>query len=102
MTELAHERFVTIDYFIKEMLGFRSRITYYNHIGDPGWPQRVYPAGPKPMLLYSECLAYVQDKMKARVSPHAHLYTHKPPKTKTPPPKKRRPGRPVKAPERVS
>jgi hypothetical protein len=94
MTELAHERFVTIDYFVKEMLGFRSRITYYNHIGDPGWPQRVYPAGPKPMLLYSECLAYVQSKMKARVSP-LRL------KAKTPPPKKRRPGRPVKAPSPV-
>lgn len=92
MTELAHERFVTIDYFIKEMLGFQSRITYYNHIGDEGWPQRVYPAGMKPMLLYSECLAYVQGKMLERVAPVRQK--------KTPPPKKkRRPGRPVKAPK---
>jgi hypothetical protein len=63
-----HQRFVTIDYFVIEMLGFRSRSTYYNHVGDPGWPQRVYPTG-KPMLVYDECVAYQKMLMDQRDEP---------------------------------
>lgn len=81
------ERYVTITYFIKNMLGFKARGTYYNHLDEPGWPQRVYPVG-KPMLVYSECLAY-QRKLEAARGPlpvaEASL--------------KRRPGRPVSAPK---
>jgi hypothetical protein len=93
---IGHERFVTIDYFIKEMLGYKSRITYYNHLNDPGWPQRVYPAG-KPMLVYDECVAYQQQLMSERKPPPG-------PFTKAVPPggKKRHPGRPAKVAQRAS
>jgi hypothetical protein len=59
-------RFVTIEYFIHDMLGYKSRISYYNHINDKGWPQRVYPTEGKPKLIYAECVAYQQKIMKAR------------------------------------
>lgn len=85
------ERYVTITYFIKNMLGFKARGTYYNHLDEPGWPQRVYPIASKPMLVYAECLAY-QRKLEAARGPlpaaEAGL--------------KRRPGRPVKALPRAS
>jgi hypothetical protein len=84
-----HPKFVTIDFFIKEMLGYKSRITYYNHLTDKGWPQRVYPGG-KPMLVYDECVAYLQQLMDKRAP--------KGPFKKAEPPggKKRHPGRPAK------
>lgn len=63
-----HPRFVTIDYFVMEMLGYKNRTTYYNHINDEGWPQRVYPAG-KPMLVYDECVAYQQRIIADRTPP---------------------------------
>jgi hypothetical protein len=88
-----HEKFVTIDFFVKDMLGYKSRITYYNHIGDEGWPQRVYPAGKKPKLLYEECIAYVQSKTDARDG-----NTVPPPEPSPGPVVKRRVGRPVKPP----
>jgi len=66
-----HPRFVSIDYFVNEMLGFKSRSTYYNHRNDVGWPQRVYPTG-KPMLVYEECLAYQKMLMDRRNPPPVH------------------------------
>lgn len=62
------QKFVTIDYFLITMLNYRSRVSYYNNLHKPGWPQRVYPAG-KPMLVYDECLAYQQRLMDARKKP---------------------------------
>ncbi|MER9336034.1 hypothetical protein NKJ06_18925 [Mesorhizobium sp. M0293] len=62
---IEHPRFVTIDYFVKTMLGYKHRVSYYDHINDPGWPQRVYPGG-KPMLVYDECVAYQRQKMAER------------------------------------
>jgi len=88
MTE-EHPRFVTIDYFCKDMLGFKSRVSYYNHIKDEGWPQRVYPAG-KPMLVYDECVEF-QRRLMAKRQP--------PPSPYVKPTKGRRIGRPVKQPE---
>lgn len=89
---IGHERFVTIDYFIKEMLGYKSRITYYNHLKDEGWPQRVYPAG-KPMLVYDECVAYQRRLMSKRTPPGRFKKSRPPP---LPDGKKRHPGRPAK------
>ena len=63
--ETDHPRFVTIDYFVKDMLGYKHRVSYYDHLNDPGWPQRVYPGG-KPMLVYDECVAYQRQIMADR------------------------------------
>ena len=79
-----HKQFVTIAYFMVEMLGFTSRQSYYDHLSEPGWPQRVLPGG-RPMLVYAECLAYQQSLLDNRAPPPA------------PPPKrrKRHTGRPA-------
>lgn len=61
-------KLVTIDHFIMEMLGYKSRITYYNHLDDEGWPQRVYPGG-KPMLVLAECEAYMAKLLSDRSPP---------------------------------
>ena len=58
-------RFVTIGFFVREMLGYAALSTYYNHIEDEGWPQRVYPGG-KPMLVYEECVDYMRLLMAKR------------------------------------
>lgn len=86
---MTEQRYVSISYFIKGMLGF-SRATYYNHLDQPGWPQRVYPTGTKkPMLVYAECLAYQRQLEEARgPAPAAPVVEPKAPQ-------KRRPGRPV-------
>jgi hypothetical protein len=90
---MAEQRYVSISYFIKGMLGF-SRATYYNHLDQPGWPQRVYPTGTKkPMLIYSECLAYQRQLEEARKPAPAA------PEPEPKAPQKRRPGRPVSAPK---
>lgn len=80
-----HQDYVTITHFIKNMLGFKARGTYYNHLDEPGWPQRVYPLG-KPMLVYAECVAYLRKVEAAREAAAVPL-----------PVKRRRPGRPVGA-----
>lgn len=82
-SDLPHPKFVSIDFFVKEMLGYKSRITYYNHVGDEGFPQRVYPGG-KPMLVYDECVAYLRRVMDRRDG------------AKKKPGRKRHPGRPAK------
>lgn len=84
-----HPRFVTIDFFVKDMLGYKHRVSYYDHINDPGWPQRVYPGGTKPMLVYDECVAYQRMKMAEREGK---------PKASAPA-GKRHVGRPAKQPE---
>lgn len=86
-------RFVTIEYFWRDMLGFKSKQWFYKHAGNPGMPQRVYYGG-KPMLVYDECVAYQQRTFTDR----------KPPATPPPAtlPRKRRPGRPVKLHPRLS
>ena len=86
------DRLITIDEFIKGMLGYKSRITYYNHIEDEGWPQRVYPGG-KPMLVLSECLKYL-DLLKANREPPPTPYVK--PNKKNPGAPKRHPGRPAR------
>jgi hypothetical protein len=58
-------RFVSIKFFVQEMLGYAALSTYYNHIDDEGWPQRVYPGG-KPMLVYEECVDYMRLLMDKR------------------------------------
>ena len=57
--EITLPRYVTITYFLTQMLGRKSRGTYYNHIDDPGWPQRVMIGG-QPMLNYDDCASYIR------------------------------------------
>ncbi|AZO68416.1 hypothetical protein [Mesorhizobium sp. M6A.T.Cr.TU.016.01.1.1] len=89
----AQQKFVTIEQFVIDMLGYKSRISYYDHVKDPGWPQRAYLAG-KPLLVYDECVAFLQRMMDARNPP--------PPFKRPEPPdgKKRHIGRPAKVPRR--
>lgn len=94
MAEPSHPRFVTIDYFIKDMLGYKSRISYYNHIKDPRWPQRVYPTGDKPMLDFDECVAFMEWKKGNREKPATPFKKSRP--EPLPGGKKRHPGRPAK------
>lgn len=62
-----HKHFVTLKYFAVEMLGYKDVVSYYNHMHEPGFPQRVYPTGAKkPMLVYEECVAYQERVMNAR------------------------------------
>lgn len=75
-------RYVTITYFLTQMLGRRSRGTYYNHLNDPGWPQRVMVGG-RPMLNLEDCQAYIRRQDEAGRKP--------------PEPVKRKRGRPRKA-----
>lgn len=81
MTGDDHDRFVSIPYFSKEMLGMKDRGWYYRHVNDPGMPQRVQVGG-RPMLSLQACTAYVE-----RLKRQAGVYT---------PEKKRGPGRPRK------
>jgi hypothetical protein len=62
-----HKHFVTLKYFVVEMLGYADVVSYYNHMHEPGFPQRVYPtSAKKPMLVYEECVAYQERVMNAR------------------------------------
>lgn len=64
-----HENFVTISFFVKEMLGLRDRGWYYAHKDDPGMPKRVRMGG-KVLLPFADCVAYVnQLKKKAEPEP---------------------------------
>lgn len=58
-------QFITIAEFC-EMLGMKGVSWYYKHADVPGVPQRVYFEGQSPRLVLSECLAYVDSKMKRR------------------------------------
>ena len=78
------DKLVSIEYFVTQMLGYKAKSTYYQHMHEPGWPQRVYP-GSKAMLVLSECEAYIA-KLKADRTPAPV----KPPKVK------RHTGRPAK------
>jgi hypothetical protein len=78
---------VTIEHFVIGMLHYKNRVSYYDHMDEPGWPQRVYPGGDKPLLVLSECEAYVAGLLNAR----------EPVKPKAAKPKKpRHTGRPAK------
>jgi hypothetical protein len=60
-------RFVSIEYFWRDMLGFKSKQWFYQHKDDPGMPQRVY-IGSDPKLVYDECVAYMHRLMAARAA----------------------------------
>lgn len=77
------KRFMTIEQFV-ELLGYKSKVWYYNHADDPGFPRRVY-FGRTPMLLVDDVASYIEHQLKAR----------DPKPKKKPPEKPRRPGRPV-------
>jgi hypothetical protein len=62
-------RFVTVEYFWKEMLGLTNKSWFYDHANDPDMPRRVY-FGYKPMLLYDECLAYIEHRLEGRSIRH--------------------------------
>lgn len=54
-----HRRFVTITYFVRQMMGFKSRNWYYRHRTDPGFPQPIYlPGHQRALLDFHECTAY--------------------------------------------
>lgn len=53
-----HDRFVTIPYFVQEMLGVTGRGWYYRHQNDPGMPQRLHVGG-RAMLSLAACKAYM-------------------------------------------
>lgn len=54
-----HRRYITLGFFVHEMLGMRSKNWYYNHLKDEGFPQRVYlPGSTRPALDYDECIAW--------------------------------------------
>ncbi|SIT55421.1 hypothetical protein BQ8794_210114 [Mesorhizobium prunaredense] len=86
----------TIDEFVMGMLGFRSRVSYYNHINQPGWPQRIVVGGKRPMLKRADGEAYV----KAQADLANPMPAGQPKLLRQKPSKKRRVGRPVKAPVR--
>jgi hypothetical protein len=75
-----HDRFVTITYFVTVMLGLKTLDWYYDHVNDPGVPQRITVGG-RPKLSLRDCIAY-QEMLKGKASP--------------PPPVKRKRGRPRK------
>lgn len=63
-----HDKFVTITYFVREMLGRRSRDWFYDHVNDEGMPQRV-TVGDKVMLSFEDCTRYIEQlKSKAKVT----------------------------------
>lgn len=74
-----HDRFVTITYFMN-MLGMKTLDWYYDHMKDPGMPQRIVVGG-RPKLSLRQCIAY-QEMLKGAALP--------------PPPVKRKRGRPRK------
>ena len=62
-------RFISINQFM-DMMGFKAASSYYNHIDDEGWPQRVWPGGTsKPMLVLAECEEYMAKIIANRVPP---------------------------------
>ncbi|ESY01511.1 hypothetical protein X755_06965 [Mesorhizobium sp. LNJC405B00] len=76
-----------------KMLGYKSRVSYYNHLDDEGWPQQRYPSGAKPMLVYEECVAYMEAIEGKRSKPTLQQTPGKP---SPPGGKKRHVGRPAK------
>ena len=76
-------RFMTIEQFV-ELLGYKSKVWFYLHKDDPGFPRRTY-FGRTPMLLVDDVVAYQEHQLKAR----------DPKPKKSPPEKPRRAGRPV-------
>ena len=95
MDEIAPTKLVTVDYFMMEMLGFKNRASYYNHLDDEGWPQRVYPGGDKPMLVLAECEAYIA-LLKAKREREPYRKAKAGQGTREGLPVRRHPGRPAK------
>jgi hypothetical protein len=71
MTVDKHDRFITISYFVHEMMGMKARDWYYDHQDDPGVPQRVMIGG-VPKLSLRECIAY-QEMLKGATQPAAPI-----------------------------
>jgi hypothetical protein len=60
-----HRRFVTISYFVRNMMGYSSRNWYYRHRRDPGFPQVIMlPGHQRALLDFDECKAY-QERLVA-------------------------------------
>jgi hypothetical protein len=56
-----HKRYVSLSFFVHEMMGKKSKNWYYNHLADEGFPQRIYlPGSRHPVLDYADCIAYQQ------------------------------------------
>lgn len=82
----------TIAYFM-EMAGYKSKVSYYNHLDDEGWPQRIYRTG-RPMLRYDDCKAYLDGRSG---KPEGAFVKSKPGQgTRADEPRRRHPGRPAK------
>lgn len=63
----AKQQLITITDFMK-MLGFKSRISYYDHKDVPGWPQTV-KVGNRPMLVLADVERYMSDLEKGTAAP---------------------------------
>ena len=50
----------TVDEFVMGMLGFRSRVSCYRRVDQPGWPQSIVFGGERPMLKRADGKAYVE------------------------------------------
>lgn len=60
-----HKRYITIGFFVHDMMGRKRKNWYYTHLKDPGFPQRHYLVGSRhPVLDYDECVAYQQAATK--------------------------------------
>ena len=55
-------RLITISEFVR-MMGRNARSWYYDHRNEPGFPQ---PVGKPPMLVLSECEAFIQRQIDER------------------------------------
>ena len=64
-----HDRFVTIKYFVHEMLGMKARNWYYDHQHDYGVPKRIIVGGVKKLSL-RDCIAY-QEMLRGAAYPQA-------------------------------
>lgn len=96
VTTLGGVELVSIEAFMA-MLGYKSRVTYYDHLDDSGWPQRVYPAG-KPMLRLDDCKAYIAKKLTDTTVPKRFKRSMAGQGVRADrPSRKRHPGRPAKA-----
>lgn len=84
MTGDDHDRFVSIGYFVRDMMGMKSRDWYYHHLNDPGFPQQVLVGGTKKLSLKA-CIAYQESiKRQARPAPPPKRRRGRPPKVRPP------------------
>jgi hypothetical protein len=54
-----HKRFVSLSFFVREMMGKKNLNWFYLHCTHPDFPKRIYlPGAHRPVLSYDECIAF--------------------------------------------